>query len=389
MAPELAITAASPWLEPAFGMPARAVRRGPGLRFWAGLGGVVVLGLVAVALSARGVRPMAPLEPYMVSVAVDFKPYDPALWAIMNAQGYDAALALDPTLPSPDSIDWADAAALPDTDLGRLREESYVGPPAKSHAFRGVTPLDRQRAHYCLTAAIYYEAASETDDGMRGVAQTVLNRVRHPSFPNTVCGVVFQGSQRAGVCQFTFSCDGAMARAPNASNWARSSRIAAVALAGQVFPSVGLATHYHTQAIWPRWGKSLVMTNIVGAHIFHRWRGRWGMPDAFRAPYAGREPVPGPYLPVAQQLAILSGRATQPLTALLPIGSGSVIAPLVPPIATAAPTPAAMAGSGMTVAGAPAPRRAAEPRRDYIDPSLNQSGQIRDEFRTSGEWIKQ
>src|SRR3546814_4884175 len=74
-----------------------------------------------------------------------------------------------------------------------------------------------------------------------------------------------------------------MARAPERRNWLRASRIASAALGGYVFPKVGLATHYHTQAIWPRWGKSLVMTNIVGAHIFHRWRGRWGMPDAFRS----------------------------------------------------------------------------------------------------------
>lgn len=397
MAPELAITPASPWLEPvdvdavrARHADATTKRRGPGWRFFAGLAVVITLTLIAVTISARGYLPMAPREPYRVSVAVDFKPYDPALWAIMNAEDYDAALALDPTLPSPDSIDWTGATATPATDLGALREEAYVGPPAKPYVFRGVTPLDRQRAHYCLTAALYYEAASESDDGMRGVAQTVLNRVRHPSFPNTVCGVVFQGSQRAGVCQFTFSCDGAMARAPSRGNWARASRIAAEALAGKVFPSVGLATHYHTQAIWPRWGKSLVMTNIVGAHIFHRWRGRWGTPDAFRAPYAGREPVPGPYLPVAQQLAILSGRAPAGAasTALLPPGSGSVTAPLVPPIATAAPTPAAM-GSAPTTAPVATPRRAPAPeaKRDYVDPALSQSGQIRDEFRGSGEWI--
>jgi Cell Wall Hydrolase len=219
MAPELGITPASPWLEPV-AIPHQ--RRGPGWRFWAVLAAVVLFALVAVTISARGIRPMAPREPYRVSVAVDFKPYDPALWAIMNAEGYEAALALDPSLPSPDSVDWTGALAAPDSDMSSLREEAYVGPPAKAYVFRGVTPLDRQRAHYCLTAAIYYEAASETDDGMRGVAQTVLNRVRHPSFPNTVCGVVFQGSQRAGVCQFTFSCDGAMARAPSRANWARA-----------------------------------------------------------------------------------------------------------------------------------------------------------------------
>src|SRR3546814_17618884 len=92
-----------------------------------------------------------------------------------------------------------------------------------------------------------------------------------------------------------------MARAPNRAVWLRASRIASAALGGQVFPGVGLATHYQTTAIWPRWGKSLVMTNIVGAHIFHRLRGRWGLPDAFPNPFLGHEPPPGPYLQVALQ----------------------------------------------------------------------------------------
>lgn len=386
MKPELDLTAASPWLEAA--APPRH-RAGPGWRFWAILAVAVLAGIAALMLPSGKLAALS-REPYSVSVAVDFKPYDPELWAIMNAESYEDALTLDPTLPDPSSVGYDEATALPPVDPAKLREEAFVGPPAKAYAFRGATALDRERAHYCLTAAIYYEAASESDDGMRGVAQTVLNRVRHPSFPNTVCGVVFQGSQRAGVCQFTFSCDGAMARAPSRPNWLRASRIAAEALAGKVFPSVGLATHYHTQAIWPRWGKSLVMTNIVGAHIFHRWRGRWGMPDAFRAPYAGREPVPGPYLPVAQQVAILKGGGVAP-TSMLPPGSGSVTAPLVPPIAGPAPTPATVGSAAPlppAVAPAPAPAAATPPAPRYEDPRLNQSGQVREEFRGSGEWIR-
>jgi hypothetical protein len=315
-------------------------------------------------------------------VPLTFKVYDPARWAIMNAGDYEDALKLDPTLPDPGSVGWADATAAPAVDPATLRQEAFVGPPAKPYVFRGVTALDRERAHYCLTSAIYYEAASESDDGMRGVAQVIVNRARHPSFPNTICGVVFQGSQRAGVCQFTFSCDGAMARAPSKANWLRASRIASAALNGHVFPGVGLATHYHTQAIWPRWGKSLVMTNIVGAHIFHRWRGRWGMPDAFRAPYLGREPVPGPYLPVAQQLAILKGQGVAP-TGLLPEGSGA-FAPL--PNVAPAPTPQAMA-QAERAAGTPVAAPAIPPK-NYSDPRLNQSGQIKEEFSKSGEWIR-
>lgn len=368
MKPELALAPHATFRGPA---PARPT--GPGRGFWITLLVAVIAASLALALSSGQVRPRG-FAPYSVSVPLSFKPYDPARWAIMNSDSYADALKIDPSLPDPASVGYADAAAQPPADPAQLRQEAFVGPAALPYAFRGVTALDRERAHYCLTAAIYYEAASESDDGMRGVAQTVLNRVRHPSFPNTVCGVVFQGSDRAGVCQFTFSCDGAMARAPSRDNWLRASRIAAAALNGQVFPGVGLATHYHTTAIWPRWGKNLVMTNVFGAHIFHRWRGRWGMPDAFRVPYQGREPVPGPYLPIAQQLTALRGgpSAGTPLSAGAP-----------PPDVSPTQLPAAAPAVGTTP-----PPAAAASAPTYNDPRLNQSGQIRDEYRKSGEWIR-
>lgn len=374
MKPELTLTARSTWRDPPPEKPA-----GPGRGFWAAIAAAVTVACLAMLLSAGQLRPPSMFGPYSVTVPLDFRAYDPARWAIMNAGDYQDALKIDPTLPDPATIGYGDAAAQPPVDPAQLRGQALVGPPATSYAFRGLTALDRERAHYCLTAAIYYEAASETDDGMRGVAQTVLNRVRHPSFPNTVCGVVFQGSDRAGVCQFTFSCDGAMARTPSRTNWLRASRVASAALGGYVFPGVGLATHYHTTAIWPRWGKSLVMTNIVGAHIFHRWRGRWGMPDAFRAPYPGREPVPGPYLPLAQQLAILKGQGLPPGAGPAPLLTGP--AATLPDVA-AAPLPGAMAPSPPLAV--PAPPAIAAPT--YADPRLNQSGQIREEFRGSGEW---
>lgn len=348
------------------------------VRFWLWLAVAVALATSAVAVMARGL-PQLRHDPYTVSVPVSFRPHDPAAWALMNAADYDAGLAIDPTLPDPFSVDYSDAASAPPVDPSQLRDAAFVGPAAKPYLFKAATPTDRARAHYCLTATLYYEAASESDDGMRGVAQVVLNRVRHPSFPSTVCGVVFQGSERAIVCQFTFSCDGAMARAPSKANWQRASRIAAEALNGKVFAPVGLATHYHTQAIWPRWGKSLVMTNIVGAHIFHRWRGRWGEPTAFNVPYAGREPAPGPYLPVAQQLAIKSGRG-------LPVPPAAIAAmlPGAVPFPLAAPPTAAIPAARPADGSAPA----AAPRADYLDNRLNQSGQVREEFQRSGEWIR-
>lgn len=341
--------------------------RAPDRRFLLVLAAFTLTATAALALSAT-----LRAEPTRITVPVRLAHYDPAQWAVFDAASTEAALALDPSLPRADAITLVGAAATP--AALQLAEATYVGPAARPYVFKGATPLDSSRAQYCLTAAIYYEAASETDNGMRGVAQTVLNRVRHPSFPNSVCGVVFQGSQRAGVCQFTFACDGAMARAPSASGWARASRIASEALNGKVFASVGLATHYHTQAIWPRWGKSLVMTNIVGAHIFHRWRGRWGTPDAFRAAYSGREPVPGPYLPVAQQVALL-GKGGAGAGSALP--TGTAITPMTPPVAA----------PGFSPAIVPVPQTA-DPAPTYADQRLSQSGQVREEYKKSGEWIK-
>jgi hypothetical protein len=186
----------------------------------------------------------------------------------------------------------SDAIGRPEPHASRARYDDAGIVPAAGFALRG-TPLDRSRALECLTAAIYYEAANEPDDGQRAVAQVVLNRVRHAAFPATVCGVVYQGSDRK-VCQFSFACDGAMLRIPAATAWRRAQRVAASALNGAVFAPVGLATHYHTHAVTPSWNRSLVMTGVHGAHFFHRWKGQWGTPGAFADRYRGGEPMPGP-----------------------------------------------------------------------------------------------
>lgn len=147
------------------------------------------------------------------------------------------------------------------------------------------------RALDCLTAAIYYEAASETPQGQAAVAQVVLNRARHPAYPRSVCGVVFQGSERTTGCQFSFTCDGAMARVPSTAGWARARAVASAALNGSVASSVGTATHYHTDWVAPYWAPRLTKLAKIGTHIFYRWNGAWGLPSAFSGVYSGIEPV--------------------------------------------------------------------------------------------------
>ena len=164
-----------------------------------------------------------------------------------------------------------------------------AGPAATPFAVGNANGTAREAALTCLAEAVYYEAGNESDEGQRAVAQVVLNRVRHPAFPASVCGVVYEGSTRPTGCQFTFTCDGSLARRPDLAGWDRARRIAAAALKGSVDAGVGNATHYHADYVVPTWAATLSKTDVVGAHLFYRWNGGWGQPAAFVQRYSGHE----------------------------------------------------------------------------------------------------
>jgi spore germination cell wall hydrolase CwlJ-like protein len=166
-----------------------------------------------------------------------------------------------------------------------------ANPPAPPFSLANASAADRARSLECLTVAIYYESATEPTDGQRAVAQVILNRVRHPAYPNTVCGVVFEGARRASGCQFSFTCGGALRRAPMPVYWERARAVAQAALNGYVYAPVGLALNYHANYVVPNWSATLVKSHVVGLHIFYRWRGGLGRPAAFSDAYAGAEPA--------------------------------------------------------------------------------------------------
>lgn len=182
-----------------------------------------------------------------------------------------------------------------------------VGPPARSFSITGGTQT-WVRASHCLAQAIYYEAGGESNDGQRAVAQVVLNRVRSPAFPNTVCGVVFEGAERSTGCQFTFACDGSLRREPNDYEWRRAMSAATSALAGNVYSPVGYATHYHANYVIPYWAASMAKIRQIGAHDFYRWPGSWRASTYFSQHYANSEPVE--LVPPSSVSAVLAPLAT-------------------------------------------------------------------------------
>lgn len=154
----------------------------------------------------------------------------------------------------------------------------------------GAGPLGN--ALTCLTQAVYYEAANEPMTGRRAVAQVVLNRMRHPAYPKSVCGVVYQGWERRTGCQFSFTCDGSLLRRPATGTWSQAQEVARAALSGYVEPSVGTATFYHADYVLPKWAFTLAKIQQIGAHIFYRFPGAWGNTSTFSGGYSGVEQIP-------------------------------------------------------------------------------------------------
>ena len=221
-----------------------------------------------------------------------------------------------PGMLSPDAMDAARAA--------NARDPFFSGPiqPAPPFRFKG-SDEDQYNARECLALAAMAEAGP-SDIGQRAVIQVILNRVRHPAFAKTVCGVVFEGSQRATGCQFTFTCDGSLARRYGDDAWNAARLRATQALAGSVFAQVGTATHYHTDWVYPAWSPRLEKLTQVETHLFFRWPGRWGTAGSWTA-YRGGEP---------SFAALMSDPGPTPLASGLPDGydvdAAQAIAPLPP-----------------------------------------------------------
>ncbi len=187
---------------------------------------------------------------------------------------------------------------------------STLADAAQPFHLRGA--LDQSRDLECLTQAVYYESRGESRSGQQAVAQVILNRVRHPAFPKSVCGVVFQGAKSGG-CQFSFACDNQPHHPMENAAWRRAESVAAEALDGQVMAEVGDATHFHVAGLGSGWSAGLLKVAQIGAHVFYRFGGHNGAPSMFHG-----QPVPsdGPTAqhPVFASLA-LSGLSSAPTPA--------------------------------------------------------------------------
>ena len=161
------------------------------------------------------------------------------------------------------------------TAMSQSRVASYLQEPSLS---AGYTPewLDAQpRAKgdaewQCLSEALYFEARGESIKGQFAVAEVILNRVDNPNYPNTICGVIHQGTGQRYSCQFSYTCDGRADKIAEPYAFERAGKIAQIMAQGSERPLTDGATHYHTKAVSPRWSRIFPRTATIGYHYFYR-----------------------------------------------------------------------------------------------------------------------
>ncbi|MEM0899639.1 MAG: cell wall hydrolase [Pseudomonadota bacterium] len=149
-------------------------------------------------------------------------------------------------------------------------DHSWVHKPLPPHVFS-------EKEQRCLAIGIYFEARGEPAEGQAAVSQVILNRVKNPTFPDTICGVVYQNSHWRNRCQFSFTCDGIKDRVSSNYHWKLAKDIAMATTAGKIWlEDIGSSTHYHATYVNPRWAHSMKRLTRIGLHIFYRtYNGGW------------------------------------------------------------------------------------------------------------------
>ncbi len=153
-----------------------------------------------------------------------------------------------------------------------------IGPQDHAWAAAVLPPLVfSPKEQQCLASGIYFEARGESVRGQAAVAQVILNRVRNPSYPKTICDVVYQNEDWRNRCQFSFACDNIQDRIRSQDHWATAREVAMAVTAGKIWlPEVGSATHYHAVYVRPGWAKTMKKVGRIGLHVFYRtYGGGW------------------------------------------------------------------------------------------------------------------
>jgi spore germination cell wall hydrolase CwlJ-like protein len=180
--------------------------------------------------------------------------------------------------PAPDYATESPFSSILREDEARGRFIPPVGDDDHLWASQPLPPrVFTAKEQRCLAEGIYFEARGESVEGQAAVAQVILNRVRNPHYPNTICGVVYQNDSWRNRCQFSFACDGRREFISSKRHWDIAEEVAMAVTAGKIWlAEVGSSTHYHATYVSPRWARTMERMERIGLHVFYRtYGGGW------------------------------------------------------------------------------------------------------------------
>jgi spore germination cell wall hydrolase CwlJ-like protein len=137
---------------------------------------------------------------------------------------------------------------------------------------------------HCLATNIYFEARHQEDDEKEAIANVVINRAKDKSFPDTICGVVYQavrdsnGDPLRNKCQFSWYCDGKSDRIKDAAAYEEDFLIALVTMMNReeegpdndnAYDNTNNSLWYHAHYVEPYWAAAYTFQQRIGAHLFY------------------------------------------------------------------------------------------------------------------------
>jgi spore germination cell wall hydrolase CwlJ-like protein len=291
------------------------------------------------------------MEPGAAAIARRYDPQMAANAAMRDRQAADFAARLERADSAPTAPTVASLMLRPALGVGKFDASSRFDATF-------IDALDSTRDLECLTQAVYYEARGESPRGQQAVAQVVLNRVKHPAFPKTVCAVVFQGASTGHGCQFSFACDGSMHDRREPAAWRRAEAVAARALSGAVMAEVGRSTHFHVMGLAPDWDQDMIRVAQVGMHVFYRFGHVGTVVPAMSAD--GLQTAAAAPAPASQAQPVLA--SLLPTSVVAEASSARAQTQDAAPAKQAAGAVPAMPNAGVQpTAGPPAPAKSAAP----------------------------
>ncbi len=198
--------------------------------------------------------------------------------AVQTAAVAGASLFMTAFTPREEIVHGVEADGPPAPNTGNqwagLLKNASLSPEQPKTLFGGLTEDEfRSRELRCMATAIYFEARDEPVRGQLAVAQVIMNRIRSPFYPKTVCGVVYQGERNRTGCQFSFTCTGKHNAVKEKEEWSTAVKLAKQVIAGEVWiKEVGYATHYHATYVHPSWRRELDKVAQIGGHIFYKMK---------------------------------------------------------------------------------------------------------------------